>query len=99
MDSDIARLMAMSEGEIDAELRRMGMDPAETAEKGSRAVRNALAIFHITMAERHLQADALHLVRDHLKAAREALRAIPRGVLASDGQTYRAAMTSTTEKE
>jgi hypothetical protein len=85
MDAEIARLMAMSEDEIDAELRSMGMDPAETAEKGSRAVRNALAIFHITMAERHLQADALHLVRDHLKAAREALRARPAGVDTSDG--------------
>lgn len=36
-------LMAMSEGEIDVELRRLGIDPAEAERKGKAAVEGALA--------------------------------------------------------
>jgi hypothetical protein len=87
LDADIARLMALPEAEVDAELRSMGMDPADAARRGQNAVQKALAIFHITRAEVHLQADALHLVRDHLKAAREALRSKPSGVAEGRHQT------------
>jgi hypothetical protein len=83
LDADIARLMAAPEAEVEAELRSMGMGPADAARRGHSAVQKALAIFHITRAEIRLQADALHLVRDHLKAAREALRSKPSGVQAS----------------
>jgi uncharacterized Zn finger protein (UPF0148 family) len=39
----VARLMAMPESEVDAELRRLGIDPAEAERQGKAAVEGALA--------------------------------------------------------
>ena len=39
---EVARLMAMPEAEVDAELRRLGIDPDEAARQGKAAVEGAL---------------------------------------------------------
>jgi hypothetical protein len=41
---DVGRLMAMPEAEVDAELRRLGIDPAEAERKGMAAVEGALSV-------------------------------------------------------
>jgi hypothetical protein len=42
-ETDCRALMAMSEAEIDDELRRLGIDPATAAQKGQDAVTGAIA--------------------------------------------------------
>lgn len=42
-ETEVARLMAMSESEVDDELRRLGIDPATAAQKGQNAIAGAIA--------------------------------------------------------
>jgi hypothetical protein len=74
LDADIARLMAAPEAEVDAELRTLGIDPADAERRGHNAVQKALAIFHITRAEQLLQNGRQSEVAAHLIEAKKALR-------------------------
>jgi hypothetical protein len=47
---DVASLMAATEAEVDAELRRLGIDPDDAARRGQQAVERALETIHANKA-------------------------------------------------